>query len=319
MKAMCIDENKNFVWADVPEPIRKDGEVVVRIRATALNRADVMQRAGTYSPPEGWPEWAGLECAGEICEVGADSRFQIGDKVCALLGGGGYAEKVVVPEGMVMPMPKGLSFEEAAAIPEVFATAFLNFRYEGNLQKGETVLIHAAASGLGLAAIQVAKKVFGAKVIASVGSDEKCSVVREFGADIATNRKTENLVELLSKNPPDVALDPVGGNLMGGAFAQMNRYGRWISIASLAGAETLVDINTVWRKGLKLIGSTLRSRTSEFKAKLLAEMVDEMWEMFETKKIIPVIHKILPISEVDEAHRILEANENMGKVVLTIQ
>lgn len=184
MKAMCIDETGNFVWRDVPDPACHDGfDVRIRIRACALNRADLMQRQGIYSPPEGWPDWPGLECAGEVLECPANGRFKVGDSVCALLGGGGYAEEVVVPEGMVMPMPRGFSFAEAAGIPEVYATAYLNLKLVGEIRRGETFFINGGEGGLGIAAIQLAKHVFGCRVVAHVASDANGAFCREVGAE----------------------------------------------------------------------------------------------------------------------------------------
>ena len=319
MKAMCIDEKKEFVWTEVPDPVCHDEfDVKIRIRAAALNRADLLQRAGVYAPPPGWPLWPGLECAGEVVEAPAGGRFKAGDRVCALLGGGGYAEEVVVPAGMCMKMPEGFSFEEAAAIPEVYATAYLNFRRVADLKSGETVFVQAGACGLGIAAIQLAKHVFGAKVVTSVGTDEKAAYVRSIGADVAINRHKDDLVAMLTANPPDVALDPIGGKVMGPAFATMNRFGRWISLACLAGSATEIDLNQVWRKGLRLMGSTLRSRSSEEKSSILRAMETEVWPLMEKRTIAPVIHKVLPIAEVSEAHRILADNENVGKVVLRV-
>lgn len=319
MKAMCLNEKSEFVWQDVPDPACHDEfDVKIRVKACALNRADLLQRAGIYASPEGWPLWPGLECAGEVLESPAGGRFKVGDRVCALLGGGGYADEVVVPEGMCLPMPLGLSFVEAAAIPEVYATAFLNFRLLADLKRGETAFVQAGACGLGIAAIQLAKHVFGARVVTSVGSDEKVAFVKSIGADAAVNRKKDRLDEMLEANPPDVALDPIGGRQMGPAFARMNRFGRWISLACLAGSETTVDLNQVWRKGLRLMGSTLRSRSSEEKTAILAAMEKELWPLFEKRTVSPVLHRVLPIAEVAEAHRILAANENIGKVVLTL-
>ena len=319
MKAMCLNSQNAFVWSDVPDPaVHDEFDVILKTKACALNRADLMQRAGTYPPPPGWPSWPGLECAGIVLQAPTSSRFRPGDHVCALLGGGGYAERVAVPAGQCLPIPEGLSFEEAAAIPEVFATAYLNFRFEADLQPGETLFLQAAASGLGLASIQLAKHVFHAKVVATVGSEAKADIVRRYGADVVANRRTDNLTDVLAANPPDVALDCVGGPGMGALFAQMAPHGRWISIATLAGAETEINLGTVFRKGLRLIGSTLRSRTPERKEEILAALERDAWPLFASRTIAPILHKVLPISEVEEAHRILAANENMGKVVLTL-
>lgn len=319
MKAMCIDETGNFVWRDVPAPAcHAEFDVKIRIRACALNRADLMQRQGIYSPPEGWPDWPGLECAGEVLECPANGRFKVGDSVCALLGGGGYAEEVVVPEGMVMPMPRGFSFAEAAGIPEVYATAYLNLKLVGEIQAGETFFINGGEGGLGIAAIQLAKHVFGCRVVAQVASDANGAFCREVGADVTVNRFTGDLVKTLAENPPDVAIDPVGGPLMGKCVATMPYRGRWISLASMAGPETVLDVNLLWRKNLRVIGSTLRSRTPAEKAQVLAGLVRDVWPAFEARTFAPFVHKVLPIAEAAEAHAILERGENRGKVVLTV-
>lgn len=319
MKAMCIDENKNFVWQDVPDPVcHAEFDVKLKVVACALNRADLMQRAGIYAPPEGWPLWPGLECAGEVLEAPAGSRFKKGDLVCALLGGGGYAEQVVVPEGMCMPIPKGMEPWEAAGIPEVYATAYLNLKLVGEIHKGETFFINGGEGGLGIACIQLAKHVFGAKVVAQVASDENGEFCKSVGADVVSNRFKDDLVATLAANPVDVAIDPVGGPLMGKCIATMNMLGRWISLASMAGPETVLDVNLLWRKNLKVIGSTLRRRSPEEKKQILDGLVSDVWPAFESRTFSPFIHKVLPIAEATEAHAILERGENRGKVVLTV-
>ena len=319
MKAMCIDEGKNFAWQDVADPVCHDEfDVKIAVKACAVNRADLMQRQGIYAPPEGWPLWPGLECAGEVLECPAGGRFKPGDKVCALLGGGGDAERAVVPEGMVMPMPKGFDFWEAAGIPEVYATAYLNLKIVGEIKKGETFFINGGEGGLGVATIQLAKHVFGAKVVAQVASDENGEFCKGVGADVVNNRFKDDLVKTLTENPPNVAIDPVGGPLMGKCIATMPYRGRWISLASMAGPETTLDVNLLWRKNLRVIGSTLRSRTPEEKSQILAGLVNEVWPAFEARKFAPFVHKVMPISEATEAHAILERGENRGKVVLTV-
>ena len=319
MKAMCIDSSKNFAWQNVPEPVCHDEfDVKIAIKACAVNRADLMQRQGIYAPPEGWPLWPGLECAGEVLECSANGRFKVGDKVCALLGGGGYAERVVVPEGMVMPMPNGFDFWEAAGIPEVYATAYLNLKTVGDIKKGETFFINGGEGGLGVATIQLAKHVFDAKVVAQVASDENGEFCKGVGADVVSNRFKDDLVATLKANPPDVAIDPVGGKLMGPCFSTMNMLGRWISLASMAGPETTIDVTLLWRKNLRLIGSTLRRRSPEEKAQILAGLERDVWPAFEARKFAPYIHKVLPITEATEAHAILERGENRGKVVLAL-
>ena len=319
MKAMCIDESRNFVWQDVEDPVcHGEFDVKLKVEACAINRADLMQRQGIYAPPEGWPLWPGLECAGEVLECPQGGRLKVGEKVCALLGGGGYAEQVVVPEGMCMAIPRGFEPWEAAGIPEVYATAYLNLKVVGEIKRGETFFINGGEGGLGVATIQLAKHVFGAKVVAQVASDANGEFCRSIGADVVSNRFKDDLVETLKANPPDVAIDPVGGPLMGKCIATMPYRGRWISLASMAGPETTLDVNLLWRKNLRVIGSTLRSRTSEEKSAILAGLVREVWPAFESRKFAPFVHKVMPIAEVAEAQAILERGENRGKVVLAV-
>ncbi|MDD3952359.1 MAG: NAD(P)H-quinone oxidoreductase [Lentisphaeria bacterium] len=317
MFVMKLDEKRNFIWREVADPERKDGEVIIDIQAAGLNRADLLQRAGNYPPPPGWPEWPGLECAGVISQAGQDSRWKIGDRVCALLGGGGYAQKVAVPETMVLPVPHGLSMTQAAALPEVFATAWLNLFLEAGLKKGDCILIQAGASGLGIAAIQLAK-IFGAKVITTVGNEQKEAVVRSLGADIVINRKKESISAVLAGNPIDIALDCVGGPALGDCLDTMARGGRWILIATLGGNQTEIPLRSVLTKGLRLIGSTLRSRSTEMKGRILADLESKLWPLFENRQLLPLIHCVLPMTEAAEAHRILEQQENIGKVILEV-
>ena len=319
MKAISIRKDGSLLWGEVPDPaVHGVFDVVIDVKAAAVNRADLMQRAGIYAPPPDWPLWPGLECAGVVREAPAGGRFKPGDAVCALLGGGGYAERVAVPEGMCMPLPKGFSFAQAAALPEVYATAYLNLRIVGEIARGETFFINGGEGGLGVACIQLAKHVFGAKVVAQVASDENGAFCRSLGADVVSNRFKDDLVKTLEANPPNVAIDPVGGPLMGKCIATMPYRGRWISLASMAGPETTLDVNQLWRKNLRVIGSTLRSRTPEEKARILAGLVREAWPLFGSGAIAPVIHAVLPISEAEEAHRIMQAGENRGKIVLKV-
>jgi NADPH2:quinone reductase len=315
MKAILIDSNKNLVWSDVPEPTPKENEIVIDIKAAALNRADLMQREGNYPPPPGWPEWMGLEVAGIVSYAPEDCRWKTGDKVCALLGGGGYAEKVAVPADMALPVPDGLPMEEAAAIPEAFATSYLNLCIEGGMEAGDTVFIQAGASGLGMAAIQLAKAL-GAKVVTTVGAEKKENFVRELGADVVINRKKENIAEALAKHPVDVAMDCVAGKNLGPCLETMARGGRWIVIATLGGPVCELNMLDFFKRGVKLIGSTLRSRSSEMKAEILSGLETELWDKFSSGKIKVLIHKTLPMTMAEDAHAILQKNENLGKVVL---
>jgi NADPH2:quinone reductase len=318
MNAMLIDENRDFNWSKVPDPELKAGEVLIKIHATALNRADLLQRAGKYPPPPGWPEWMGLEVAGTITDASAESRWKVGDQVCALLGGGGYAEQVAVPEEMVMSIPEGLSMAEAASLPEAYATAYLNLCIEADMKAGDTVLIHAGASGLGIAAIQLAKS-FGAKVITTVSSEVKAETVRRLGADIVVNRKTDDLGTVMDANPVDIVLDCVGGQTLGDNIEKLAVGGRWILIATLGGEHAKIALRPILKRGLKLAGSTLRSRTSEMKGHILRKLEAKVWPEISAGKIRPVIYRTLPIAEAKAAHAILERSENIGKVILNIQ
>lgn len=317
MHAVLVDEEQSLVWTEVPDPVRKPGELLVDVHAAALNRADLLQRAGNYPPPPGWPEWMGLEVAGIVAEAPADSRWRAGDKVCALLGGGGYAERVAVPADMTLPVPEGLSLVEAATIPEAFATSYLNLAIEGGMKAGDTVLIQAGASGLGMAAIQLVKAL-GGKVMTTVSTDEKAAFVRSLGADIVVNRTVDDLGKAMEEHPVDIALDCISGPGLGQCIGKMAIGGRWIVIATLGGAMTEIDMNTFFRRGIKLIGSTLRSRPSEMKAEILAALEKTLWPSFSSGAIKPVVYKTLPITEAEEAHAILQRRENFGKVVLTV-
>lgn len=236
---------------------------------------------------------------------------------CALLGGGGYAEKIAVPQDMVLPVPRGLSMVEAAALPEVFATSWLNLRYEADLKPGETVFIQAGASGLGIAAIQTAK-LMGATVVTSVGSDDKAEFVRKLGADDAVNRRTEDPSVLFERHSVNVALDCVGGSVLGGCIGKMAVGGRWILISTLGGETAEIPLRPILKRAITLKGSTLRSRTNEMKGKILADLERELWPAITAGTICPVIHAVLPVERAADAHAILQSGKNTGKVVLTI-
>lgn len=317
MRAVLIDSDKKLNWSEVPDPVRGADDVLISVCAAGVNRADLLQREGKYPPPPGWPDWMGLEVSGTILEAPANSRWKKGDKVCALLGGGGYAEIARVPQDMVMPIPAGMELEDAAALPEVFATAYLNLCYEAGLKQGDTILIQAGASGLGIAAIQLAKTM-GAKVMTTVGSDAKMDFVRKLGADIVVNRKTQSLPEVMEANPVDIALDCVGGAALGECFSKMARGGRWILIATLGGTETTIPLRSVLSKGIRLIGSTLRSRTNAVKAKILGELVERLWPSIEKGTLRPVIYKKFRMQDAEDAQAVLYRQENMGKVILTL-
>ena len=323
MKAILVNNDSSLSCTDVADPIIKSEEVLVEIHYAALNRADLMQREGDYPPPAGCPEWMGLEIAGVIVKVGKDvSNWKIGDRVCALLGGGGYAEYVAVKYDMLMPVPKGLTMEEAAALPEAYATSYLNLFIEGHLEEGQTAFIPAGASGLASVAIPMAKA-FGARVITSVLSDEIAEKIKPLGADVVINSTTTAVEEVLraeeeSGHPVNVSMDCLSGETLGKSLPYMARGGYWIVISTLAGIETTVMLRPLLTKGLHLVGSMLRNRTPKFKAYILSELVDKVWCKIESGEIKPSIYKILPIEQAEEAHAILQRGENVGKVVLRV-
>jgi len=298
--AILTGADKSLAWCEVPDPVVKTGDILVEVHAAALNRADLLQREGNYPPPPGWPEWMGLEVAGVVLQAPPGGRCKVGDKVCALLGGGGYAQKVAVPADMALPAPTGLSMVEAAAIPEAFATSYLNLCLEGGMKAGETVFIQAGASGLGMAAIQLAK-LLGAKVVTTVGSEQKERFVRDLGADVVINHTTEDIAAAMKQHPADVAMDCVAGKGLGPCLQTMARGGRWIVIATV-----------------RLIGSTLRSRPAETKAEILAGLEQRLWPALSAGRIKVRIHRTVPIAEAEAAHAILQRRENLGKVVLTV-
>ncbi len=327
MKAILVNDDRSLRWDDVPNPVVGAEDCLVKIEAAALNRADLMQREGDYPPPPGCPEWMGLEIAGTIVEVGAEaakkSRWQVGDKVCALLGGGGYAEYANVKYDMLMPIPNGCSMVEAAAMPEAFATAYLNLFLEGGLKAGDTLLMNAGASGLASVVIPMAKA-FGARVITTVLSDEIAASIRHLNADVVVNTRKEDIVEVLKRqldegHPVDVAIDCLGGEVMGKCVHYLKHGARWIMIAALAGQMTQIDLKNIYVRNVRIIGSTLRSRTPAVKAQILAELVEKVWPKVESGEVRPTIYKVLPITEAEAAHDILYRGENVGKVVLTVE
>lgn len=318
MRAITVNDEQALSWAEVPDPQPEADEIIIDIHAAAVNRADLLQRAGNYPPPPDWPEWMGLEAAGVVSHAPEGGRWQVGDRVCALLGGGGYAERVALPASMALPVPEGLSMVEAAAIPETFATAYLNLCMEAGLSAGETVLIQAGASGVGTSAIQLVKTL-GGTVITTVSTDEKAAFVRELGADVVINRTTDDLLAAMEEHPVDIALDCIAGPDLEQWLQRMAPGGRWVVIATLGGDRTELDVRSFFIRGLRLIGSTLRNRPTEVKAEILSGLEETLWNAFSSGAVRPIIHATLPITEAEDAHAILERRENIGKVVLTVQ
>ena len=326
MKAILVNDDRSLRWDNVPDPVIKSDEVLVKIEAAALNRADLMQREGDYPPPAGCPEWMGLEVAGTIVEMGKEAKekssWKIGDKVCALLGGGGYAEYVAVKYDMMMPVPKNCSMVEAAAIPEAFATAYLNLFIEGKIKEGNTLLMNAGASGLASVIIPMAKA-FGVRVITTVLTDEIAKSITHLGADRVVVTGKENIADVLKEElaagrSVDVAIDCLGGEIMGKCIHYLTHGARWIMIAALAGTKTEIDLKNIYVRNVRIVGSTLRSRTPEVKAQILAGIVRDVYPKIEAGEVKPTIYKVLPITEAEAAHDILYRGENVGKVVLTV-
>lgn len=327
MKAILVNDDKSLRWAEVADPVCGKEDCLIKIEAAALNRADLMQREGDYPPPPGCPEWMGLEIAGTIVEVGAEaamrSNWKVGDKVCALLGGGGYAQYANVKYDMLMPVPENCTMVEAAAIPEAFATAYLNLFIEGNIQSGNTLLMNAGASGLASVIIPMAKA-FGIRVITTVLTEEIANNIKHLNADRVVVTTKEDICEVLKEelengHPVDVAIDCLGGAIMGKCIHYLKHGARWIMIAALAGTKTEIDLKNIYVRNVRIIGSTLRSRTPEMKARILRELVEKVWPKVACGEVKPTIYKVLPIQQAETAHDILYKGQNVGKVVLTVR
>ncbi len=299
---------------DRPTPAPAEGEVLIRVHAAGVNRPDAIQRAGKYPPPAGASDLPGLEVAGEIIQSSSD-EWQEGDNVCALLTGGGYAEYAVAPAGQCLPVPEGFSMVEAAALPETVFTVWNNVFKRGQLQSGESLLIHGGSSGIGTTAIQIAKAA-GAHVTITAGSEEKCEACRKLGADKAINYKQEDFVSVIGKDQIDVVLDMVGGDYVPRNLQVLKPGGRHVSIAFLNGAMSEINIPTVMQKRLILTGSTLRPRPVVEKQDLRDEIKARVWPWIKEGKLRPVIDQTFPLAQAAEAHRALEA-DHIGKIVLT--
>jgi tumor protein p53-inducible protein 3 len=316
MKAILVPKPGGpdaLVYGEAPDPVPGPGEVLVRVRATAVNRADLLQAEGKYPPPPGAPEILGLEAAGEVEGTG--------EKVFFLLSGGGYAEKVAVPSAMLMPVPARLSLAEAAAIPEAWFTAYLNLFHEGGLKAGERLLVHAAASGVGTAAIQLAKRA-GCSVVATARSEKKCEALSALGADLVVDTSRQEFLSRIEakfgKDSVDLVLDSVGGPLFSPNIRSLRRGGRIVLIASMAGPGAEIDLRAVLSKRLRIIGSTLRSRVLEEKIALTGAFVRDVLPAFADGSLAPVIDCAYPLRNAAEAHRRMAANENVGKIVLLV-
>jgi putative PIG3 family NAD(P)H quinone oxidoreductase len=303
-------------WVEEPSPTCDVGQVRIRVAAAGLNRADLLQKAGLYPPPPGASQVLGLECSGVISEVGPGSSWHVGDRVCALLAGGGMAEEVVVDGRHVLPVPDEMSLAEAAALPEVYATVWLNLFQLAALKPGEKVLLHAGASGIGSAAIQLCKA-FGNPCWVSVGSAERLAYCEKLGAQGGVVR-TGELESLSDLGPFDVILDPVGGNYAALNLKLMALDGRWVLIGLMGGREARLDLAQVLAKRVQLLGSTLRSRDDQFKADLFSDLRQHVWPLFTEGRLSPQLAKSFPIKDAEAAFAELASNTVAGKLVLLI-
>lgn len=321
MQAMVTQEDSSLQWQEVAVPSLERGDVLIETYATALNRADLAQRRGLYPPPPGASEVLGLEASGVVRKTGWEvDNWQIGDAVCALLPGGGYAEAAIVPQDLLMPVPLGWTFAQAAALPEVFYTAFLNVFLEAHLDKGEWVLIHGGASGVGTAAIQLAKHA-GSNVVVTASSEEKLTTCRNLGADIAINYQEQDFAEVIGNScgGVDVVLDMVGAPYLDKHLEVLNTNGRLVIIATLGGKQAELDLRKLMGKRIAIKGSTLRSRPLHEKVHIKEQFMKRFWRLIEQGAIHPVIDSIYPIAEVDAAHEHMHQNRNIGKIVLQVR
>jgi NADPH2:quinone reductase len=309
---------------DRPNPSFAPNEVLVKVAAAGINRPDVFQRKGNYPPPAGAPQdIPGLEIAGTVAEVGASvSRWKVGDKICALITGGGYAEYCNVPEGQCLPVPGKLSFAEAASLPETFFTVWTNVFDRGKLQPGETLLVHGGSSGIGVAAIQMATAM-GSTVYVTAGSDEKCRFCEDLGAIKAINYNTEDFIsvvaQLTNNKGVNVILDMIGGNYTPGNIQSLAEEGRLVMINTMKGKDVQIDLSQVMRKRLIITGSMLRAREIAFKAAIAQNLEKYIWPLLAASKIKPVIHSVFPANEAAKAHELMESGEHMGKIVLSFE
>lgn len=322
MKALVIHADKSLHWEDVPTPTPGPDDVAIRVHATAINRADLMQRAGLYPPPPGASPILGLECAGEISAVGANvSQWQPGDRVCALLAGGGYAETVVCPARHVLPIPADFTFEQAAALPEVFATAFLNIYLEAHTQPGQKVLLHAGASGVGTAAIQLCKAL-GNPAFVTVGDRHKLDTCLQLGASaghLRTDGEFESAVKAWAGGEGvHTILDPVGGHYFEQNIRLLASDGHLVIIGLMGGRSAPLDIGRLLVKRIRVVGSTLRSRSDASKADLITRLRTEIWPGFSDGRFRPIIHAIYPITQAEQAMAEVASNGTIGKVVMSV-
>ncbi|MFE9641826.1 NAD(P)H-quinone oxidoreductase [Nocardiopsis alba] len=309
-----------LAWSEVPDPVPGEGEVLVDVAATAVNRADVSQRQGNYPPPPGASEYPGLECSGTIVGSGPGvetTGWAVGDRVCALLTGGGYAERVAVPVGQLLPIPKGMDPVEAAALPEVACTVWSNLVMAGRLRAGETILIHGGGSGIGTFAIQFARAL-GARVAVTAGSAEKLERCRELGAEITIDYRNESFSERMrAEGGADLVLDIMGGSYLGANLRSLTTGGRLVIIGLMGGRTAELDLGRMLVKRLSIQATTLRSRPAAEKAAIVSGVLEQVWPLVEKGDIRPVVDRALPLEDAAEAHRVMESSAHTGKILLT--
>ncbi len=327
MKAIVVTEPGGaevLKLMERPKPAIAPNEVLIKLMAAGINRPDIYQRKGNYPPPAGAsPDILGLEVAGIVVEVGADVvRWRIGDKVCALVSGGGYAEYCNAPEGQCLPIPDGLSFIEAASLPETFFTVWSNVFDRGQLKTGESLLVHGGSSGIGVAAIQMATAM-GTTVYATAGSDEKCKFCEDLGATKAINYNTEDfkvaIHQLTNAKGVNVVLDMVGGDYTSNNIKILADDGRLVLINAMKGKDAMIDLSLVMRKRLTITGSTLRARDIAFKSTIAHHLEKHIWPLLASGKIKPIIHSIFKIEDAAKAHQLMENSSHMGKILLVFE
>jgi len=310
-----------LVLSEVPAPEAAADEVVVQVAASGVNRADLMQRQGFYPPPPGSSAYPGLEVSGTISALGSDvTGWSVGDQVCALLSGGGYAEQVAVPAAQLLPVPDGVSLVDAAALPEVVSTVWSNVFMTANLQPGQTILIHGGSSGIGTMAIQLAGAI-GARIAVTAGTSNKLQACRDLGAEILINYREQDFVEVLADATDglgaDVILDNIGAKYLARNVNSLAVSGRLVIIGLQGGVKAELDINTLLRKSAAVIATSLRGRPATEKAAIVAAVREYVWPLIESGQVRPIVHRTFPIAQAADAHRELEAGTNIGKVLLT--
>jgi putative PIG3 family NAD(P)H quinone oxidoreductase len=321
MRAITITEPGGpdvLTWSEVPDPVPAEGEVLVRVTASAVNRADLLQRQGFYNPPPGASPYPGLECSGRIVALGSGvGGWGVGDEVCALLSGGGYAELVAVPVGQLLPLPAGVDLVRAAALPEVTCTVWSNVFQAVHLRPGETLLLHGGSSGIGTMAIQLGKAV-GAKVAVTAGSAEKLEACRALGADVLINYREQDFVEALGEDGADVILDVVGAKYLDRNIDALAVNGRLVVIGMQGGVTADLNLGKLMAKRGAVVATSLRARPLDEKAAIVAAVREHVWPLLADGRVKPVVDRVIPMSEAAEAHRLMESSTHIGKILLQV-